>query len=60
MYKIFSLKKDKRKTLDSDTIFEHLEDVATGTVVLYDTNDEKAELAQGFQSHSNIFLRSEI
>ena len=32
--------------LDPDTIFEHLEDVSTGTVVLYDTNDEKAELAQ--------------
>ncbi|QRF74689.1 2-oxoglutarate synthase subunit KorA [Thermoplasmatales archaeon] len=32
--------------LDPDTIFEHLDDVSTGTIVLYDTNDENAELAQ--------------
>ena len=32
--------------LDPDTIFEHLEDVSTGTTVIYDKNDESSELSQ--------------
>lgn len=41
--------------LDPDTIFEHLEDVSKGTIVIYDTNEEDFEL-----SHARMIMRDTL
>ncbi|MEM0155137.1 MAG: 2-oxoacid:ferredoxin oxidoreductase subunit alpha [Thermoplasmataceae archaeon] len=43
--------------LDPDTIFEHLDDVSTGSTVIYDKNDESSELSQARMIMRDTFKR---